>query len=414
MIKNKYRKIISELTSLTSLNLFAAAISYSLTIIIANTIGPNNFGIYSYILVWGGFASLIIIFSTESTIPVQFSKTKDKQGIFNLTQTIKILFLLIWIISIPLWLRFTELGLIIKSNPEVIIGLIILSLANFRTMEFYEISKKNVRYAKIYFIERMFYIFLVGIFLYQNSLDILTIFSCLFIATFFSLLFQFKDNFNLIKQFKIEKFHNVISLFKANLPLVLIQLSTFVYGGFSRIILEGKVGLEQLGIYSAGWQIILVITIFQGQVVRVWRTDLSSALINKNKKLIKDLISSYLLFSTFPVFIFAILVSIFSYEIVSLLFRDEYILLARVIPIFSLFFVFINLDSLAKILWISIGDRTKYLIISLFFSILLLFILQEIPNNSNLELFALSIFSMFASSVIALLLIFYFQYFRKI
>jgi Polysaccharide biosynthesis protein. len=102
MIKNKYRKIISELTSLTSLNLFAAAISYSLTIIIANTIGPNNFGIYSYILVWGGFASLIIIFSTESTIPVQFSKTKDKQGIFNLTQTIKILFLLIWIISIPI------------------------------------------------------------------------------------------------------------------------------------------------------------------------------------------------------------------------------------------------------------------------------------------------------------------------
>ena len=414
MISDNYKKIISELTSLTGLNLFAAGISYVFTIVIANTLGPNDFGIYSYIMVWGGFAALLIIFSTESTIPVQHAKTNDKQGVFNLTQTIKLFFLLIWIASIPLWYRFTELGSVISKNPEVLIGLIALTLANFRIWEFYEISKKNVRYAKIYFVERMFYLFLLGLFLYTNSLDILTIFSCLFVAISCSLLFQIKDNFNLIKNFEIEKFQNVSGLFKENLPLVLIQLSTFIYGGFSRVILESKLGMEQLGIYSAGWQIVLVITIFQGQVVRVWRSDLSNALINKKKGDIKDLISSYLLFSTLPVFILAIFISVFSYEIVSILFTDEYILLATLLPIFSLFFVFINLDSLAKILWISIGNRRGYLMISLFFSIMLLVILRAIPNNSSLELFALSIFSMFACSVITFLLVFYFKYLNKI
>lgn len=414
MIINNYRKIISELFSLTGLNILAAGLSYLITISIANYLGPNDFGIYSYIILWGGMASLVIIFATESTIPVQYAITNDKQRVFNSAQTIKLIFLLVWVASIFLFSRFTDLGQIISKNPEVIIGLIALTLANFRVWEFYEISKKNIRYAKIYFIERMFYLSLVGFFLYTNSLDILTIFSCLLVATLCSLLFQIKDNFNLIKNFGIENIQNVYMVVKENLPLVLIQLSTFAYGGFSRVILENKLGMEQLGIYSAGWQIILIITIFQGQVVRVWRSDLSNALINKKRGDIKHLISSYLLFSTLPVFMLAIFISFFSYEIVNIMFTDEYILLATLLPIFSSYFLFINLDSLAKILWVSIGNRMKYLKISLFFSIMLLFILQSIPSNANLELFALSVVFIHGCSVIILLLVFYFKYLNEI
>jgi len=414
MIINNYRKIISELFSLTGLNILAAGLSYLITISIANYLGPNDFGIYSYILLWGGMASLVIIFATESTIPVQYAITNDKQSVFNSTQTTKLIFLLVWVASIFLFSRFTDLGQIISKNPEVIIGLIALTLANFRVWEFYEISKKNIRYAKIYFIERMFYLSLVGFLLYTNSLDILTIFSCLLVATLCSLLFQIKDNFNLIKNFGIENIQNVYMVVKENLPLVLIQLSTFAYGGFSRVILENKLGMEQLGIYSAGWQIILIITIFQGQVVRVWRSDLSNALINKKRGDIKHLISSYLLFSTLPVFMFAIFISFFSYEIVNIMFTDEYILLATILPIFSSYFLFINLDSLVKILWVSIGNRMKYLKISLFFSIMLLFILQSIPSNANLELFALSVVFIHGCSVIILLLVFYFKYLNEI
>ena len=414
MIINNYRKIISELFSLTGLNILAAGLSYLITISIANYLGPNDFGIYSYILLWGGMASLVIIFATESTIPVQYAITNDKQSVFNSTQTTKLIFLLVWVASIFLFSRFTDLGQIISKNPEVIIGLIALTLANFRVWEFYEISKKNIRYAKIYFIERMFYLSLVGFLLYTNSLDILTIYSCLLVATLCSLLFQIKDNFNLIKNFGIENIQNVYMVVKENLPLVLIQLSTFAYGGFSRVILENKLGMEQLGIYSAGWQIILIITIFQGQVVRVWRSDLSNALINKKRGDIKHLISSYLLFSTLPVFMFAIFISFFSYEIVNIMFTDEYILLATILPIFSSYFLFINLDSLVKILWVSIGNRMKYLKISLFFSIMLLFILQSIPSNANLELFALSVVFIHGCSVIILLLVFYFKYLNEI
>ena len=165
MISNNYRKIINELSSLTGLNLLAAGLSYLLTIVIANTLGPNDFGIYSYIMLWGGFASLIIVFSTDSTIPVQYVKLDDKQSVFNITQTRKFFFLLVWIDSMFLWYRYTELGLVISKNPEVLIGLIALTLASFSFWNFYEIPKKNIKYAKIYFIERMFYLFLVDVFL---------------------------------------------------------------------------------------------------------------------------------------------------------------------------------------------------------------------------------------------------------
>ena len=109
MINNNYRKIISELSSLTGLNLLAAGLSYLLTIVIANTLGPNDFGIYSYITLWGGFASLIIVFSTDSTIPVQYAKLDDKQSVFNITQTIKFFFLLVWIASMFLWYKYLSL-----------------------------------------------------------------------------------------------------------------------------------------------------------------------------------------------------------------------------------------------------------------------------------------------------------------
>ena len=208
MISNN-RKIISELASLTGLNLFVSGLSYIFTLVIANTLGPNDFGIYSYIMLWGGFASLVIVFSTDSTIPVQYAKTNDKQSVFNITQTIKFFFLLMWTFSISLWYKFTKVESVISKNPEVLIGIIALTLASFSFWNFYEISKKNIRYTKIFFIERMFYLFLLGFFLYTNSFDILTIFSCLLVATVCSLLFQIKDNSNLIKNFGIANFQSV-------------------------------------------------------------------------------------------------------------------------------------------------------------------------------------------------------------
>ena len=413
MMSDNYKKIISELASLTGLNFFVAGISYVFTIVIANTLGPNDFGTYSYIMLWGGFAMLLIVFSTEATIPAQYAKTNDKQGLFNLTQTIKILFFFIWIASIPLWYILTELGLVISKNPGVIIGLITLTLASFRVTEFYEISRNNIRFAKIYLLERMFYLFLLGFFLYTNSLDIVTIFSCLFVATVCSLLLQIKDNFNLIKRFEIENFQNVFGLFKENLPLVIIQFSTFVYGGFSRVILESKFGMEELGIYSAGWQIILVGTIFQSQVIKVWRSRISHAIINDISQL-KQLLKSYFFFSTLPVAIFAILINIFSYDIVNIVFNKEYLPVHKLLPIFSFYFIVINLDSLTTILWISINKRTEILKISLTFTTILMVVLYNLSENSSLEFFASMVVFTHFSSVIFLLIRFYLKYLNKL
>tara|TARA_X000000368_G_scaffold367922_1_gene315570 strand:- start:160 stop:732 length:573 start_codon:yes stop_codon:yes gene_type:complete len=186
-----------------------------------------------------------------------------------------------------------------------------------------------------------------------------------------------------------------------------------MYGGFSRILIESKFGLEQLGIFSAGWQIILVVTIYQAQVTRVWRTKISSALVSKNINQLKELVVNYISFSTLPIILFSLFVSIFSEEIVKIIFTEEYGQLASILPIFSVYFVFINLEALSGICWISIGSKKGYLLINLIFSLLLLTLLSLVPQSYGLSFFALSITLIFALYNVFLLYIFYFRYIKN-
>tara|TARA_A100001011_G_C13614966_1_gene557617 strand:- start:36 stop:533 length:498 start_codon:yes stop_codon:yes gene_type:complete len=157
----------------------------------------------------------------------------------------------------------------------------------------------------------------------------------------------------------------------------------------------------------------MIVTIFQSQVTKVWRSKISNALINKNKENFKYLLSTYLGYSTLILTLIALFFFLFSNQIVTILFKEEYILLVDLLPIFSVFFIFINLEALSGIFWISIGDRREYLIISLFFSIALIIILETITINFSLKYFALIILSFYACSIITLFVVFYFKYLKN-
>lgn len=402
---DKSQSMIRELSMLTILTGITSIISYCITLAIANTLGASDFGLYSYCMVWGNLISAIIIFSTDLTAPAIYTKINNKQNIFNMVLSIRFFLFLISLFLIPVFLL---------KNQIIVFAVFTIMISAFNLSFFYEISQKNISYSKVFFFERLAYILIVSGLIFFDLIDIKFVFISLFFVTLLSICVQisfFRSNFKNFTFVNTVKEKN--SFFKDNLFIMIITLSTFMYGGFSRILIESKFGLEQLGIFSAGWQIILVVTIYQAQVTRVWRTKISSALVSKNINLLKELVVNYISFSTLPIILFSLFVSIFSEEIVKIIFTEEYGQLASILPIFSVYFVFINLEALSGICWISIGSKKGYLLINLIFSLLLLTLLSLVPQSYGLSFFALSITLIFALYNVFLLYIFYFRYIKN-
>ena len=56
---------LKNLTQLASLNVVVAGLSYILTIALANYLGPQDFGFYSYVLVLAASLTIFIDYATD-------------------------------------------------------------------------------------------------------------------------------------------------------------------------------------------------------------------------------------------------------------------------------------------------------------------------------------------------------------
>lgn len=400
----KKSHLIKQLFALTKNYLVISALSYCMTIQIANKLGPYQFGIYSYILLMGSVFSIIVLFSTEQTAPILYSKTKKKIRINNITYSLRLFFLGISILCTPL--------LFFKSTT-IAFGSLVVSLGSLNLSFLYEIKQKNIEYSYIFLIERFIYLGITYILLLCKELSIKHIFIVLFLSTCTSLSWQIYTNKKIFKHFKFLNFKELMYAIKNNIFLVLISFSTFAYGGLSRLIIESKLGMKELGIYSAGWQIIMLVSIFQAQVVRTWRINISKAILDNDRPLLRKHLKNYFLLSTIPVTLLAIATIFVSKFIVMLLFGPEYSPLIKLLPIFSLYFVVINLDSLANMLWVSLSKQFEYLGITLASTSILCLCLYALPNHIPLHYLGLTVIGIHGLSITIQLSYIYLKFFKR-
>ncbi len=397
--------MLKQLILLTKNSMLGSAASFLLTIALANHLGPSGFGMYSYIFLIGTIFSILVTFSTDTVAPVLYASTKNKVSVINTVYSIRLLFFIMLLIISPfLWLK----------EPALLIGVFAIVVPTLNFSFFYEISNNNVSYSYIYLVERISYVMVVFCLIFLNIVNINNVFFTLLLFSMLSLAWQFYKNSNVIRQFKFMDIKELFLNIKSYSLLVFITFSTFAYGGFSRLIIENKYGIEKLGIYSAGWQLIMAVIIFQSQVTRVWRLKISSSLIEQDKKNFYKNIKSYFLFSTLPVIILSIFVYIFSNDLINLLFGSKYLLLLELMPIFTIYFVIINLDSLAKIFWVSTSRRREYLIVNVGFSVILIICLYLLPNDASLSTLAKVVVGTHAVSVFILIFRFYLKYIKHL
>jgi len=364
------RGLIFPLFMLTKNNAIAAALSYTLTISLANILGPSDFGVYSYVLVIGSILSIFISFGTDQTAPMMFANRKSNHKSLSIIFGIRSTLIIISVFGIAAYSFF-----------EFVLAYYILCLlvSALNLSYLYESMSSNIKYSYIYLVERLTYILLVFIAIFYGQLSLTLIFSLILISTLGSIIFQYRDmrvKLRCITQYSFEEYLNIL---KNNYPLVIVAFALFCYGGFSKIILDNKFGATTLGIFSAGWQLISIGTLFQTQVTRVWRLKISSAIVNGD-----NLVLRYIFFTTTPLLAFVFVMSIASNQIVSLIFSPAYHSLAEVLPILGLYLIVINFAGLAEMLWIPVARNKSYMAINVFFGVLLLLILHFLPPEFGL------------------------------
>lgn len=399
------RPSVLQLFFLTKNGLIGSAVSYFLTLTLARHLGPTEFGRYSYILIIGSIASVLVSFSTDNTAPVLFAHTKDNSAVIGSVYTVRVALFGFVMLCLP-WAY--------RVDPALAVGVAAIAAFSLNFGFFYECTGSAVRYSYIYLVERIVYVSAVLLVLFRGDVSVSRIFEILLLVTGASCAWQLYSNRAALKNVELLDARALGRILKDNLYLVLIALATFVYGGFSRLIFENRFGLKELGIYSAGWQLTTLVTLFQAQADRLWRVKLSSALLNGDLQSFTKHVKSYLVLTTLPVTLVSLLIYLVAPQLIGLIFGEQYFLLLRLMPIFCLYFPIINLHGLSVILWIGLGNRAEYLATSLIASAAFIAMLLVLPVGLGLPGFAMAAVCSHGLSVLYLLLRFHAKHIRPL
>lgn len=392
---------IKNLSKLVILNSLVAIYAYFLTIKIANELGPKDFGLYSSILIFGLFFSQFIIFSTDST--ARYISNND--GLISAkNKIIKLKFTSLAFISLLLLLLGFKFGFSWSFCVFVV------ALSGLNISFFYELNNNNVKYSIIYLIEKFVYISLIFVF---DFFDILYIFIVMFLTSILSLSFQYiSSKIKFYEIFNIS-LRDIYNIYKVNFYLYISALLTFVYGGVGRLLIGKFYGYESLGKFSVAWQLIFIVTLFQGQVVKIWRKKLIDAVINKNKNKFIIATKEYFILTTIPVFIISILIFFFSEKYFSIFFTDKYLDAILYLKIVSFYFLVINMEYFSGMVWSAVKDKKIYFIIYLFYSIVTLILMFFAANNLNIFYFVGIIPVMHGLCVVTSIFFFFCKYVAK-
>lgn len=377
---------LKNLTQLASLNVVVAGLSYILTIALANYLGPQDFGFYSYVLVLAASLTIFIDYATDISAASLMAENKSIKKTFTVIYSVRIL---IYIILFGLsWLIFLINFLSPSEKLDLFIGVNALILPALYTSFLFELRRKNATFLIIYGVERIIYIIAIASLILFDFLEIRIIFLIFLIISISSLFFQLSFNKKYFgKNFSIN-LGDAIFILKKNYLLVIVNISAFFYGGYSRLILESQYGLETLGIYSAGLQITNAVTILQAQIDRVWRLDISIAIKEQNIKILRKLIKEYFIFTTIPLTFAAFIIYFSSDLIENYFFSESYNGLSSILEILCFFFITLNFDSLSRICWVALGKFKEYAIISIVSPVTIIFILIFSENTYSIESFA--------------------------
>ena len=298
--KRKLNKIIFA-SKFVFLNYSAAAISMFITIVVANFLGPSEYGIYSYGLTFATICMTLSMFGSDKSLVRDIIQSVDPKATFTASLIIRSIFSIAITVLLITWLYFSKKNtdLFLPTTICIVSG-ILLSLT---PKEWLDSQNLMSVHASIELLDRLFFLFfLATFFLFIKLPGSATIIA---ISLLFSRIITFVYQwYYVLTKFKpiSYKWNNEIKyILNQNYSVWFASIGNLMMTHFSLIILEMRTNSSELGLFNIAFRFIFVIRLFQQQIMRLLRpgiariTDVNQSNTNINKQYLSKIkISLYL------------------------------------------------------------------------------------------------------------------------
>lgn len=335
------RSTFLELRLLTLAVLATSGLSFATNILLANSMGPDVFGQYAYVLVLGAlFGELVFFGSTEAGMRLE-SRYGERALDWILTTRI---------LNFCLVAMGAVIAFFVSHEMTVLFALVVtLNSLSFATQ--YEAQGRNVRYASVYLVERI----LITVFIWIGLLSLdsglmVWVFGTMAVFQGASLLFQYMEN----QTVKICIFwRGLFNVYKVGLFVLVFSMSKFSFGGVTRILIFNQLGEEQMGVFAAAWQFVPLSTLYFAQTTKTWRLQITRALKEGDTDGFLKNLKALTLVVMVPSLLAAILFWLFGDRIIGLLLSSAYWDASFLMPFIGAYFLVVGFDSILLLLAIA-------------------------------------------------------------
>lgn len=368
-----------ELRLLVMAGLVLSGLSHVTNLLLANSMGPERFGQYTYALVLGSLFGQVVDFgSTETGIRLRTNYGSDALDWILTARIVNFLLVLIGAVSVFL----------INSETAVLFALVVtMNSLSFATH--YEAHGRNVRYASVFLVERIFITLFIWIgILFLDSHLMVWVFGTMALFQGASLFFQYIENRTTETSFRWQGLFNV---YKEGLFVLVFSLSKFAFGGVTRLLIFNQLGGAQMGVFAAAWQFVPLSTLYFAQTTRTWRLRITKSLRDRDSYEFSQNLKALTIFVMVPSLLAAIVFWMFGNTIIRLLLSSDYRDAGSLMRYIGAYFLIVGFDSVIVLLAIAISRAMLAGMIYLVFGGLTILACLLLSKDHGLEGYLLTI-----------------------
>ena len=350
-----------------------STLSYVTNIFLANAMGPEVFGTYSYSLVLGALFGQLIFFGT-SEVGVRL-KISHGDAALNWILSLKL-------INFVLLMAAAFVSALIRNDLALVYGMIV-ALNSLCFTTHYEAQGRNVRYAVIYLFERALItsVILIGLLVLETGY-LGWIFGTLALFQGASLAFQYSEN----RQYRPSiDMRGLLTTYQEGIYVLAFGLSKFSFGGVIRILIFNQLGNERMGIFSTAWQFVPLSTLYFAQATKAWRFRITESLDAGDASSVWRYIYTLAIVMMLP-FLFVAMAFIFLGDhIIAFFFSSAYVDAGALMPYIGVYILVISFDSVVVLLAIATSRAQLASVIYLVFGGLTILACLFLVEGRSLE-----------------------------
>jgi len=255
--------------TLSVLNYCQAVVGFAVNFYLARRLGAAGYGLVSYGLVAGTIAYTVINFGAERTLVRDLVQRSDPDRV--LTASLVMRFLIGVAVVAVLALVLPQVIADVQKMRIVLICTLASVFWAVAPVGWFDTKYRMHHHALITLCERSVYAVLVFIVVLQRGADsVIGVVLCLLLTRLASTAAQLLIVGRQVAFDVTDLRSNIRWLMSGNVLIVLATLSNLLISHWNQLALEHRLSSSQLGMFALAFQITAVITLLQGQVIRLF------------------------------------------------------------------------------------------------------------------------------------------------